>query len=143
MAFDEGSRMDRLSRSGRIPGRMTTEMRRLERRALDLALHPADGPVVTGIDDADDTTSSPVVAVLAEGTSATRAIDGPDEMTELIHDLVTPLTVIMAVQQRMVSAVQQRGDDELRAELRRSAARGQEAMETIHRVLAELRSKTP
>jgi hypothetical protein len=141
MAFDEGSQMDRLSRSGRIPGRMTTEMRRLEQRALDLALHPACDSVIAGIDDADDASESPVVAVLAEGTGVTRAIDGPDEMTELIHDLVTPLTVIMAVQQRMVSAVQQRGDDELLAELRRSAARGQEAMDTIHRVLAELRAR--
>lgn len=124
---------ERAFRSGRIPGRLTTEMRRLERRALDLAL-PA-------IEDADDTTQSPVVPVLAEGTGATRAIQGPDELSELVHDLVTPLTVLMATQQRMVSAVQQRGDAELLAELRSSAVRGQEAMDAIHRVLAELRAR--
>jgi hypothetical protein len=121
-------------RSGRIPGRMTTEMRRLERRALDMAL--------PDVEDADDTTESPVVPILAEGTGATRAIHGPDELTELVQDLVTPLTVLMAAQQRMVSAVQQRGDEELLAELQRSAVRGQEAMDAIHRVLAELRART-
>jgi hypothetical protein len=133
MAVDAG----RYSRSLRMAGRMTTELRRLERHELDR--------VIAGDDPGDDTgdDGDAPEPVLAEGTGAIRAVaPAPENLTDLVQELVTPLTVLMAVQQRMVAAVARGGDPELLAELRRYSDRGQDALESIHRVLAELRTRT-
>jgi hypothetical protein len=124
-------------RARRANGRMTAEMRSVERRERGAVLAPtfAEGtgqirvtPAALDTADFDEDTwigNPPVVDV---------------DPRELVTELITPLTVLLAVQEKTMAAVRRTGDRELLDELRRYTERGQEAMDAIHRVLAELRS---
>lgn len=124
------------ARMRRAQGRLTAEMRSVERRELDAVPAPtfAEGtgqirvtPAELDADFDEDTWigNPPVVDV---------------DPRELVTELITPLTVLLAVQEKTMAAVRRTGDRELLDELRRYTERGQEAMDAIHRVLAELRS---
>jgi hypothetical protein len=126
------------SRARRQRGRLTSELLSVERRELERTAVPAptfaEGtgqirvtPAVCDNDFDDDTWI---------GGAPDLAVDPH----ALVAELVTPLTVLLAVQEKMMSAVRSAGDRELLDELRRYIERGQEAMDAIQRVLAELRS---
>jgi hypothetical protein len=128
------------ARARRQRGRLTSELLSVERRELGRTAVPTPA--------------------FAEGTGQIRVtpgeresdfdddtwIGGAPEITvdpqALIAELVTPLTVLLAVHEKTLAAVRRAGDRELLDELRRYTERGQEAMDAIQRVLAELRSGT-
>jgi hypothetical protein len=128
------------ARARRPRGRLTSELLSVERRELGRTAAPAP--------------------TLAEGTGQIRVTPGEPESDfdddtwiggapdiaidpqALIAELVTPLTVLLAVHEKTLAAVRRTGDRELLDELRRYTERGQEAMDAIQRVLAELRSGT-
>lgn len=86
--------------------------------------------------------------VFAEGTGQIRAmpgdfdpeIDDEPDAAALAQALVTPLTVLLAVHDRVVAAAEESGLLDLHDDLQRFTARGDEAMAAIHEVLALLRS---
>jgi hypothetical protein len=128
------------ARARRQRGRLTSELLSVERRELGRTAVPA--PMFAEGTGQIRVTPADVDNDFDDDTWIGGAPDVSIDPQALIAELITPLTVLLAVQEKTMAAVRRAGDRELLDELRRYTERGQEAMDAIQRVLAELRSGT-